>query len=100
MSSYDPSDESDDGSSFDPGVQESEISDYRGVPGRLSGLDRTQYILLGIVLSIPAGILTAFLVMEIFPAYHETAGKIVHWVGERIADIFLTNLGTSDASSH
>lgn len=97
MSSYDPPDESDDDSSYDPGVKEREVTDQREFVGLLDGFDRFDYALFGILLSVPAAISTAFLVTILFPEYQDTAGDIVRWVGERIVEFLLTQRVVVDA---
>lgn len=96
MSSYDPPDESEDGSSYDPGVTEREITDQREFSDLAGDFDISDYVLFGILLGIPAAILTGLLVSILFPEYQETAGEITRWVGERIVDLFLTHLAIFD----
>ncbi|EMA31523.1 MULTISPECIES: hypothetical protein [Haloarcula] len=97
MSSYDPPEESEDGSNFDPGVKEKEITEQREFSDLLGNFERQDYILFGLVLGIPAGILTGVLLGIMFPEYQRTAGEVVRWIGERIADIFLTQFTIFDA---
>jgi len=92
MSSYDPPEENEDDSSHDPGVKGREITEQREFSGLLTDLGRSDYVLIGILLSIPASILTALLITMLFPDYQETAGEIVRWVGQRIADLLLLYL--------
>lgn len=97
MSSYDPPEESEDGSDFDPGMKEREITEQREFSELLVNFDHQDYILFGLILGIPAGVLTGVLLGILFPEYQRTAGEIVRWTGERIAEIFLTQLATFDA---
>lgn len=97
VSSYDPPDESEDGSSYDPGVKEREITDNREFSELVGDFDIFDYALFGILLGIPAAILTGLLVSILFPEYQETAGDIIRWAGERVVDLFLTHLAIFDA---
>lgn len=97
MSSYDSPEESEDGSSHDPGVKEGEITEQREFSTVITGLDRSDYILLGILLSLPAGLLTAFLLSALFPEFHETAGEVIRWIGEWSSDYLLMhNIGLGE----
>lgn len=96
MSSYDPPEETEDGSSYDPGVTEREITDQREFSDLTDDFDIFDYALFGILLGIPAAILTALLVTILFPEYQETAGEILRWLGERIGDLLLTHLAMFD----
>lgn len=89
MSSYDPPEEAEDGSSYDPGVMEKEISEQREFSDVLVEFDKFEYVLFGLVLSIPAAILTGFLLAILFPGSHETLGEMVRWVGARDVDLTL-----------
>lgn len=97
MSSYDPPEESEDGSSYDPGVRERSTTDRRESSEFLADFDRYDYVLFGIALSIPAAILTGFVLTIMFPEYQGTVGEVVRWIGERIVDVFLTQLVIFDA---
>jgi hypothetical protein len=89
MSSYDSPEESEDGSSHDPGVKEGEITEDRELSGAIADLDRSDYIVIGMLLSLPAGLLTAFLLSMLFPEFHETAGEVVRWIGKWSSDHLL-----------
>ncbi|WP_136687942.1 hypothetical protein [Halorhabdus amylolytica] len=93
MSSYSPPDDDDEAeSSFDPGVKSGEaIEDRGGFDWIAFHLDQSNYgllLLLVLAMSLPAGLLTAGLVAYFFPEYAETAGKIVGWIGDLLADLF------------
>jgi hypothetical protein len=80
MSSWDPPGDKNDGSSHDPGVKEREVTDERDLSATLYNLDWTDYLLIGIGLSIPASILTALFLWEFFPEFQDTAGDIVRGI--------------------
>lgn len=87
MSSYDPPEDKDDTSSRDPGVQEKEIVDQRQFSAIFDRLDRVDYLVIGVLLAVPAGILTTILVLQFVPEYQETARQIV----QSIIDFFSGN---------
>ena len=85
MSSYEPPEEDQRESSHDPGVKEKEIVDSREFKEVLYEFDRTDYVLLGLVSSVGAGMLTTILVLVFVPDYVELAERIV----EAFLDLFL-----------
>lgn len=89
MSWYKPPEKSEEGSSRSPGVGEKGIIEQQESFEILLDLDRLDYALIALLLSIPAGALTALLVTLLFPEYQETAGVIVRWVSEMISDVLL-----------
>ncbi|MEF8802303.1 MAG: hypothetical protein V5A56_14945 [Halolamina sp.] len=80
MSSYDPPEEDDRTSSHDPGVQEREITEERQFSDVVTELDRTDWAIIAALLSIPAGLLTAILVLQFIPEYQDTAYAILRWL--------------------
>jgi len=86
MSSYDPPEESEDGSSYDPGVKERAVSEQREFPEVVADLDRSDYIVFAMMLGIPAAIVAGFLLVLLFPEQYETVGEVVRRVGEWVAD--------------
>ena len=80
MSSWEPPEEKPSGSSYDPGVMGKEIVDRRGFSETLRDRSRTDYVLFGMLLSIPAGFLTTILVSEFFSEFRDTASAIVREV--------------------
>lgn len=91
MSSYQPPEEDDSTSSHDPGQKEKEITDSREFAETISELDRIDYVLLGVLSSIFAGILTTILVLQFVPEYAETAERIV----EQFLELFTQLIGFS-----
>lgn len=85
MSSYDPLEEEEKGSSRDPGVKEKEITDEREFTDVLSKLDRTEYIVAGVLLGLPSSALTIFLVMHFVPGFPDTAEALLEWLWHFIA---------------
>ena len=96
MNSYDPPEEGEGGFNFDLGVEKG-ITEQWEFSESLINFDRQNYILFGLMLCIPVGVLTGVLFEILFPKYQRTAGGVVRWTGERIAEIFLTQLATFDA---
>lgn len=88
MSSWNPSEETERGSRYSPGVQEREIHDQREFSEVVYDFDRMDYVFLGVLASVPASILTMLLVLAFYPEYQHTAGEIV-----RILLEFLPFLG-------
>ena len=77
MSSYDPPDESDEEGRRDPGAQGKEVYDNRDFSEVVTDLDRIDYVKIGVVLSFPAGLVTAALVFQFFPGVVDWAGEVV-----------------------
>jgi hypothetical protein len=84
MSSYDPPEEEEEGSSHDPGVKEKEITEERDFNDSLDKLTLTDYILYGVMLGLPAGALTLFLVLTFVPEFSETAEAFLQWLWDII----------------
>ncbi|MCU4718334.1 hypothetical protein [Halapricum hydrolyticum] len=80
MSSYDPPEEDESTSSYDPGVKEREVTDKREFKDLLLEADRIDYIVYGVLLGIPAGILTTILVWHFIPGFSETAEALLRWL--------------------
>lgn len=80
MSSYEPPEDEETGSSHDPGVKEKEVTDSREFTEAIHDFDRSDYVLLGMVSSFFSSVLTMFLVWIFVPEYIETAERIVEWV--------------------
>jgi len=77
MSSWDPSEEEEADSSHDPGVKGREVQENRDFSDSLFDFSKIDYIVIGMLLSIPAGFLTALLLWEFFPEFQDIAGDIV-----------------------
>ena len=90
MSSYESTEEKEDGSSHDPGVKEKEVVEEREFSTTLYGLEPTDFVLVAILLSIPAGFLTVIFLMEVFPEYQDTAGVVVRGVLDLLSDLLVT----------
>lgn len=82
MSSWDPSEKKKTESSHAPGVKGKEVLDNRDFPDSPSDFDKIDYIVIGMVLSIPAGFLTVLLLWEFFPQFQDRAGDIIRELGE------------------
>ncbi|QSG09383.1 hypothetical protein [Halapricum desulfuricans] len=80
MSSYDPPEEDETESSYDPGVKERDVTDEREFRDVLLEADRTDYIVYGFLLGIPAGILTTIIVWHFVPNFPETAEAFLRWL--------------------
>ncbi|MFW6018230.1 MAG: hypothetical protein ACOCPX_05365 [Halapricum sp.] len=88
MSSYDPPEEGERGSSHDPGVKERDITDEREFGEILLEADNVDYIVFGVLLGIPASILTTILVWHFVPGFSETAEALLRWLLEVISPVF------------
>jgi uncharacterized membrane protein len=77
MSSWKPPEEEERDSSYDPGVQEGEVAEERDFSETLADLDSIDYLMLGILISIPAAILSILLLLEFYPGFQDAAGDIV-----------------------
>ena len=77
MSSWEPPETEDKGSSHDPGVKGSEVIEGRNLATTVSNFDWTDYVLLAVIASIPTVFLTVILLWELFPEYQDTASAIV-----------------------
>ncbi|MUV89276.1 hypothetical protein GJ629_04660 [Halapricum sp. CBA1109] len=80
MSSYDPPEKEETGSSQDPGVKEKEITEEREFRSTLAGLSRSDFILYGAALGLPAGGLTILLMTYLFPGFEDTAAEWLRWL--------------------
>jgi hypothetical protein len=80
MSSYDPPEEEETGSSQDPGVKEKEITEEREFRSTLAGLSRSDYVLYGAALGIPAGGITILLLSYFAPGFGDTAAELMQWL--------------------
>lgn len=87
MSSYDPTESKDDGSSHDPGVKEGEVVDQREFSDVLYDLERWEYLMIGALLSVPTAILTAIAVLQLFPGFEETAADLLRSIGISISGL-------------
>jgi len=90
MSSYESTEENEDGSSHDPGVKEKEVVEEREFSTTLYSLERTDFLLLAVLLGIPAGFLTVIFLMEVFPEYQDTAGVVVRGVLDLLSELLAT----------
>lgn len=86
MSSYEPVEESDSGSSHDPGVKEGEVTDERDLSSVVSEFNELEYVTIGLAASIPTAILTMVAVLELFPAYADVAAELLRQVGVDISE--------------
>ena len=64
MSSYDPPEESDEEAGHDLGVKGKEVIESREFAEIIGDLERIDYIKIGVVLALPAGLLTVVLVFH------------------------------------
>jgi hypothetical protein len=88
MSSYDPiEDEDDRAASTDPGVKEKEIADQRDFADVVSDFDRVDYLVLGVLIGVPAGLLTIVLILHFFPDFQNTAGAFVRWLVDFVTTV-------------
>lgn len=88
MSSYDPHEEEERGSSRDPGVKEKEITDEREFSDAIGKLDKKDYIVYGVLLGLPAGALTTFLVLHFVPEFAETAEALLQWLWDLLSTMW------------
>jgi hypothetical protein len=77
MSSWEPPEEEEQDSSYDPGVQEGEVAEERDFSETLADLDSIDYLVLGILISIPAALLSIILLLEFYPGFQDTAGAAI-----------------------
>jgi len=77
MSSYDPLDESDEEAKRDSGVKRNDVVDERQLLDIVGELDRADYVKIGVLLALPAGLLTVLLVGGFVPGWQDTAGELV-----------------------
>jgi hypothetical protein len=84
MSSWQPPESKDDQSSHDPGVKEKEVIEERDFSETIYDLDWADYVVVGVLISIPAGFLATLLLWEFFPSFRDTAGAIVEAVVEML----------------
>ncbi|QSG15165.1 hypothetical protein [Halapricum desulfuricans] len=89
MSSYDPPEEQEGGSSHDPGIKEKEVVDERDFQDVLAESDRVDYIVFGVLLGIPASILTTILVWYFVPGFSDTAEALLRWLWDLLSNMWL-----------
>jgi len=84
MSSYDPPADAEEtqADSHDPGVQGREIVEARDLSAVVTGFDTVDYIKIGAVIGLPAGLLTVILVLQFVPDVQDTVGVLVRWLKE------------------
>lgn len=88
MSSYEPPEESDREAADDAGATGKGVTDNRQFSDVLGSLDRVDFIVLGVLLAVPAGLVTLVLVVQFVPGFQETAGELF----DRVLDAVVTLL--------
>jgi hypothetical protein len=83
MSSYDPLGEAEEtrDTSTSPGVKGKEVVEQREFSDVLMQLDKVDYLIIGMLVGVPAGLLTTILVLQFIPGYEATAERVVRQVG-------------------
>lgn len=72
MSTYEPIEEVEDGSSHDPGVKSKEVSDERELSEHVDRTDRRVRLMLGFAALIPAILMLGIALFQLFPGIAET----------------------------
>jgi len=86
VSSYEPVEESERGSSHDPGVKEGEVTDERDLSSVVSEFNQLEFVTIGLAASIPTAILTMVAVLELFPAYADVAAELLRRIGVDVSE--------------
>lgn len=84
MSSYDPPGEAEETSdtSTNPGSKGKEVVEQREFSMVIVGLHKTDFLKLGALIGLPAGLLTTILVIQFVPSYEATAEMMLRQVGD------------------
>lgn len=85
VSSYEPVEEDESGSSHDPGVKEGEVTDERELSSVVSEFNELEYVTIGLAATIPTALLTMVAVLELFPAYADVAAELLRQIGVDIS---------------